>query len=64
MRERVGKFAGRSIAQTELVVFAGEDGRTLAELYRRARPRCVSWRALLAGPVERPHATQELIRCV
>lgn len=34
VRERSGKFAGRSIAQTELVVFTGEGGRPLAELYR------------------------------
>lgn len=34
VRERVGKFAGRSIAQTERVIFNGEDGRLVAEMYR------------------------------
>jgi acyl dehydratase len=34
VRERSGKFAGRSIAQTELVTFTGEDGRPVADLYR------------------------------
>lgn len=34
VRETEGRFAGRSIAQTELCLFHGEDGRLVAELYR------------------------------
>ena len=34
VRERAGKFAGRSVAQTERVIFTGEDGRLVAEMYR------------------------------
>lgn len=34
VRERAGKFAGRSVAQTELVTFTAEDGRPVADMYR------------------------------
>jgi acyl dehydratase len=34
VRERSGKFAGRSVAQTEYVQFKGEGGRPLADMYR------------------------------